>query len=103
MIFLYIQNPKSIVQIQDIKQRFFQNLTHREHGEDKINSHQKSIQQNQNAPEFIRNAENGLKPIENDAHAIVSVIRHEKHLNSWNNIKLYQASVDFDKKLQNII
>ena len=47
-----------------------------------IQKNTKSIRKSKNAPEFIRNAENGMKPIENDGNAIVSVVRHEKHLNS---------------------
>ena len=68
-----------------------------------IHKNTKSIRKSKNAPEFIRNAENGMKPIENDGNAIVSVVRHEKHLNSWNNTEMYQASVDFGKKQQHII
>ena len=62
----------------------------------------KSIRKSKNATEFIRNVENGMKPIENDGNAIVSVVRHEKHLNSWNNTEMYQASVDFSKKQQHL-
>ena len=68
-----------------------------------IQKNTKRIRKSKNAPEFIRNAENGMKPIENDGNAIVSVVRHEKHLNSWNNTEMYQASIDFGKKHQNII
>ena len=40
-----------------------------------------SIRKNKNAAEFIRNPGNGVIPIEHDGNAIVSVVRHEKHLN----------------------
>ena len=68
-----------------------------------IQKNTKSMRTNESAPEFIKNEGNGVKPIEHDGNAIVCVIRHEKHQNSWNKLEMYQASIDFGKKQQHII
>ena len=54
---------------------------------EKVKTHQKSL----------------VTPIENDGNAICSMVRHETHLNSWNNTEMYQASFDVGNKHQNII